>query len=134
MDLIKIVARYTDGKVLRGYTHDFFPDKSLFHLKSIAEENKGRVVEVHLKELKAVFFVKDFLGNPSYNEVKHFTEGQNPLGRKIEVTFKDGEILVGSTVGYDPRRPGFFLFPPDPRSNNVKIFVISTAVSKVSYL
>ncbi len=78
--------------------------------------------------------MRDFIGNPSHNEVKHFTEGQNPSGRKVEVTFKDSEVLVGSTMGYDPKRPGFFLFPPDPRSNNLKIFVISAAVSKVRYL
>ena len=134
MDLIKIVVRYTDGRVLRGYTHDFFPNKSLFHLKLIADGNKNKVIEVHIKELKAVFFVKDFFGNPSYNEEKDFEEGKNPHGRKIEVTFKDGEILSGSTVGYDPNRPGFFIFPVDPRSNNLKIFVISTSVTKVRYL
>jgi hypothetical protein len=131
VDIIKIVTRYADGNVLKGYTHDFFPNKSVFHLKSIFG---GKVVEVHLKDLKGVFFVRDFIGNPSHNEVKHFTEAQNPAGRKVEVTFKDGEILVGSTMGYDQKRLGFFLFPPDPRSNNLKIFVISAAVSKVRYL
>jgi hypothetical protein len=134
MDIIKIVVRYTDGRVLRGYTHDFFPDKSLFHLKLIADGNKDKVIEVHIKELKAVFFVKDFFGNPSYNEERDFEEAKNIHGRKIEVTFKDGEILSGSTVGYDPNRPGFFIFPVDPRSNNLKIFVISKAVTKVRYL
>lgn len=131
MDLIKIVARYADGRVLKGHTHDFFPNKSVFHLKSIFG---GKVVEVHLKDIKALFFVKDFIGNPSHDEVKHFTEGQNLSGRKVEVTFKDGEIFVGSTMGYDQKRLGFFIFPPDPRSNNLKIFVISAAVSKVRYL
>ncbi len=131
MDLIKIVVRYADGRVLKGYTHDFFPDKSLFHLKSIFG---SKVFEIQLKELKAVFFVRDFIGNPSHSEEKHFKEGQNISGRKVEVTFKDGEILVGSTMGYDAKRPGFFLFPVDPRSNNLKIFVISAAVSKVRYI
>jgi hypothetical protein len=131
VDIIKIVARYSDGRFLKGYTHDFFPNKPVFHLKSIFN---GKIVEVHLQDLKAVFFVRDFIGSPSHNEVKHFTGGQNPSGRKVEVTFKDGEIIVGSTMGYDPKRPGFFLFPPDPQSNNLKIFVISTSVSKVRYL
>ncbi|MDO8955490.1 MAG: hypothetical protein Q7W38_01390 [Deltaproteobacteria bacterium] len=52
----------------------------------------------------------------------------------MEVTFKDKEVMVGSVLGYDPKRPGFFLFPSDPHSNNLKIFVVSRAVSKVNYL
>jgi len=46
----------------------------------------------------------------------------------------DGERLIGYTLGYDPRRPGFFLFPADPRSNNLRIIVVSAAVSAVQYL
>ena len=45
--------------------------------------------EVYVKELKAVFFVKDFVGNAAYNEIKHFTEGQQYSGRKVEVTFTE---------------------------------------------
>ena len=32
----------------------------------------------------------------------------NFLGGKVEVTFKDGEVLVGSTLGYDPKSSWFF--------------------------
>jgi len=60
-----------------------------------------------VKELKAVFFVKDFTGNPGYNERKDFAGNQQSVGRKMEVTFSDGEVLVGSTMGHDPKRPGF---------------------------
>jgi hypothetical protein len=84
-----------------------------------------------LKELKAVFFVKDFVGNPSYSERKEFAKDQILHGRKIEVSFKDGETLVGTTTGYDSQREGFFLFPVDPQSNNLRIYIISAAVKKV---
>ena len=50
------------------------------------------------------------------------------------MTFKDGEVLVGSTQGYQQDRPGFFLVPADPRSNNDRIYVVTTAVEKVSFL
>jgi hypothetical protein len=43
-------------------------------------------------------------------------------------------VLVGSTVGYAPQRLGFFLFPVDPKSNNLRVFVISAAVRKVRFL
>jgi len=134
LELIKIVARYADYGVIKGYTHDFFPNKSSFHLQLIAEKHKDKVIEVHLKDLKAVSFVRDFKGKPSYVERKYFTEGQNPTGRNVKVSFKDGEVLVGSTIGYDPKRQGFFLFPADPQTNNLKIFVILSALNKVEFL
>jgi hypothetical protein len=52
----------------------------------------------------------------------------------VEITFTDGETLVGSTLGYDPKRPGFFIFPADPESNNARVFALSKAVRLVRYL
>jgi hypothetical protein len=133
-DLIKIIVRYADYRVVKGYSRDFFPNKSLFHLELIAAGHKGEISEVHMKDLKAVFFVRDFIGNPLYNERKSFTDGQLINGRKVRVSFKDGEMLVGSTMGYDPKRDGFFLFPPDTQSNNMKVFVVLSAVSRVDFI
>ena len=129
---VKIIARYADGKISKGYTHDFFPNKPFFHVHEASGDSSGEGTKVLLKELKAVFFVRDFEGDPSYDERKEFAKGQNPHGRKIEVLFKDGEKLVGTTTGYDPRRDGFFLFPVDPQSNNLRAYIISSAVQKVS--
>ena len=47
------------------------------------------------------------------------------------MTFKDGEVIVGSSLRYDPERPGFFISPADPKGNNLGVFVVSQAVSKV---
>ncbi len=134
MELIKVVIRYADGRVVKGYTRDFFPNKSLFHLEVLSGDSKGEVIEVQLQELKAVFFVRDFLGNPSYNERKYFLAGQQLTGRKVKVLFKDGEVLIGSTVGCDPKRQGFFFFPADPETNNLKIYAVMSAVSKIDFL
>ncbi len=133
MEALKIVARYVDGRVVKGLSQDFFPNKDRFHVYP-ADKTSGETVEILFKELKAVFFVRDFTGNPKYNERKEYVEGEKPSGRKIEVTFKDGEVLVGATLGYDPNRPGFFLFPADPKSNNVRVFAVATAVKKVRFL
>ena len=131
---IKVVVRYTDGRVLKGYTKDFFPNKPFFRLRPAGTEYKGEGLEVLIKDLKAVFFVSDFEGNPPYTERKQFGEGERPPGRKVEVTFVDGEVLVGSNLGYDRHRPGFFLFPVDPQSNNLRVFVVVSAVSNVRFL
>jgi len=133
MEPVKVVARYLDGRRIKGFSQDFFPNKDRFHVYPAAKPS-GEAAEVLLKELKAIFFVKDFTGNYLYNERKEFNQEEKPSGRKIEVTFKDNEVLVGSTLGYDPSRPGFFIFPADPKCNNVRVFAISTAVKKVRFL
>ena len=131
----RIVIRYSDGRVVKGLTADFSPGKSLFHLSVWADTGAtGSVVDVRLDELKAVFFVKDFAGNAAYNEIKSFDGSQAVQGRKIEVQFTDGETLVGTTMGYQPDRPGFFLMPADPNSNNERCFIVKAAVKGVKFL
>lgn len=134
MELIKVVVRYADGRILKGYTRDFFPDKSEFHLELLSDDNQNQLVKIRVNDLKAIFFVRDFKGNPSYNERKRFEDGQIVTGRKIKVTFKDGEVLVGSTVSYQPNRVGFFLFPSDPETNNLKIYALISAIANVEFL
>jgi hypothetical protein len=37
-------------------------------------------------------------------------------------------------MGYNQKDPGFFLFPADPQSNNLRAFVVSAAVKTFKYL
>ncbi len=87
-----------------------------------------------MKDLKALFFVRDFQGNPDYDERKEFDPKGQISGRKVEVVFLDGEVLVGTTLGYEPKRSGFFLHPIDPKSNNIRVFVVCEAVHNVRFL
>ncbi len=91
-------------------------------------------MEVSMKDLNAIFMVRNFIGHPLYKERKKYIEGEKPSGKKVEVTFIDGEVLVGTTLGYNPKRQGFFIFPADPKSNNIRAYVVSSAVEKVRFL
>ena len=133
MEPIKVVVRFLNGNVIKGFTQDFFPNKDRFHLHP-ATKSSGDAMEVLVKDLKAIFFVQDFDGDAQYSERKSYGDGEKIQGRKVEVAFADGEVLVGSTLGYDPKRPGFFIFPADPKSNNIRLFAITSAVKKVRYL
>ncbi len=133
MERIKVVSRYRDGKVLKGFTQNFFPNKDRFHLFP-ADKPSGPALEVFVKDLKAVFVVKDFEGNSKYTERKFFAAEDKPQGRKVEVTFQDGEVMVGSTLGFDLNRIGFFLFPADPQCNNIRVFAVSSCVKKARQL
>ena len=128
----KIVVRYVDGDLLKGFTHDFHPSRAQFSLwPSISATHSERIV-VPMSRLKAVFFVRDFDGDPGYRERKSFTvRGQ---GRRIEVTFADTEVILGTTLNYRPDGLGFFVSPADPGANNTRIFVVGSAVKRVRFL
>src|SRR5262245_42805911 len=111
----RIVARFQDGRVLKGFTADFVPAKDHFHMTEDGQPAGAKPVQVKVADLKALFFVKTFEGDPSHQDSNDPAIG-GP-GRRIKVTFKDGETVVGTTQGYDKTRPGFFVVPVDRTSN-----------------
>ena len=130
----KVVARYQDGRMMKGSTSDFMPNKEVFHVVPAEASLGSKPVDVSVKDLKAVFFVKDFTGNARYRERKDF-DGTKPVaGRKIKVVFKDGEVMTGTTQGYQPGRPGFFIVPADPQSNIERFFVVSAATREIAFV
>lgn len=131
--LNKVVARFADGHVIKGMTADFFPAKDSFHV-DVNGSVETDPLEVHMNELKALFFVKDFAGDPTYRERKTFDPAHPPAGRQIRVEFLDGEVLVGTTTGYQRSRPGFFVVPADPDTNNERCYVVTAATRDVAFL
>ena len=129
-ELQKVVARYRDGRMIKGFTRNFFSNKDLFHV-SPPDNPYGEGKRVQMRELKAVFFVRDFNGNPEYHEQRKYKAEDSPFGHRMEVTFSDGEVQVGATMSFNLDRMGFFITPADPGSNNTKIFAISTSVENV---
>jgi hypothetical protein len=129
----RIVAHFKDGRLLKGFTHDFTPVKDTFHLTSELENDKGQIYEVFCPNLKAIFFVKTLLGNKGYKEKKRFNEVDTSgmRGIKIKIEFSDGEVMCGISLGYSKKRKGFFIVPVDPKSNNERVYVIASAVRDV---
>jgi hypothetical protein len=130
----QIVARYVDGRIIKGITNDFLPAKDRFHLFVNGSAPGTRAIEILVADLKALFFVKDLTGSPKHSESNQFDPVKPPVGRKIRVVFKDGEVVVGTTQGYQPGRPGFFLVPADEKSNNNRCFVVAAATKEVTLL
>jgi hypothetical protein len=126
----KVVAHFLDDTLLRGTTLDFFANRSSFHLKP---QDGGPVREVHCKDLKALFFVKDLAGLPGRESVRGFVAGpaETNQGKKIAVRFQDGELLCGYTLSYSAGRDGFFVTPADTTSNNLRVYVLSAATEEV---
>ena len=126
----KLVVRYLDGRVLKGHSRDFFPNKTHFHLQPVDGTDP---LTVTVSDLKGVFTVRSFEGDPENRSRRHDVE-QPGLGKKIKVTFKDGEVVIGYTSGYSANRPTFFVFPADPDSNTERILVITAASTSVEFL
>ena len=135
MNQNKIVVRYSDGRLQKGTTMDFIPGKDSFHFMpadGVLPEKK--LMEIRCDRLKAVFFVRDLDGNPRYKDKNEFEPGKPIIGRKIQVLFKDGERLVGTTYAYQPGRSGFFIAPADPHSNIERCFVVTGATRLVTLM
>ena len=130
----KVVARYRDGRVVKGFTQDFLPNRQVFHLAPEEGPMAGRPVLVELAALKAVFFVKDLRGDPRRVERMEFDPAKPVIGKKVRVVFSDGEVMLGTTHGYQPGRPGFFLAPADPESNADRCFVVTAATRAIELL
>ncbi len=130
----KVVARFADGHMVKGVTSDFVPAKDRFHVSEASAAPGSRPTEVQTKDLKALFFVKDFAGDPKHGDRNAFDPSHPAFGRRIRVLFKDGELLVGTTQGYQPGRPGFFMVPADVSSNTERCYVVSAATAEVAFL
>ena len=121
-----MVVRYADGRVLKGYA-DFDPEQAGFRLVPLGDPD-AEGVEVLVKDLKAVFFVRSFDGDPGHGESKDLYQARPVDTRKVSVRFRDGEELVGHTRQLDRYRSGLFFTPLDPRSNNLRVFAVFDAL------
>jgi Family of unknown function (DUF6982) len=125
--LQKVVAHFIDHSVIKGTSADVDPKRPVCHVHTPARE----VVEVDMRQVKALFFVKDLDGKPGYHETQAPADGDQRLrgSRQVEVAFADGERLGGLMNRFPPLGPFFFMLPIDPQSNNVRILVNRDAVA-----
>ena len=122
----RVVVRYVDGRILKGYAN-FDPAEPRLRLVP-RDDLEGEGIEIAVKDLKAVFFVRAFEGDPGYDESKDLYQARPPDTRKVSVRFRDGEELVGHTRQLDRHRAGLFFTPLDPRSNNLRVFAVFDAI------
>jgi hypothetical protein len=130
----QVVAHTRAGQLIKGVTNDFFPNKDRFHLVPAGSSPGTKPLEILLADLKGLFFVKDFAGKPGHVKKNTFDQRQVFQGKKLRVVFHDGEILFGTTQGYQPGRPAFFMIPADPESNNERCFIITAATKEITVL
>jgi hypothetical protein len=131
----KVVARYKDGRVCKGFARDPEPAAGRLRL-SVPGEALGSM-EIPLEELKGVFFVKSWDGNAAYVERDDgFSEGAPGFNgayrlQRTVAGFHDGERMKGYSYNYTPGQATLSFFPYDPFGNNYKILIVCSALSDV---
>ncbi|MCL5023838.1 MAG: hypothetical protein M1497_10815 [Nitrospirae bacterium] len=131
--------RCLDGRLVKGYIGDFLPSDETVSL----EDESSRTLTFAVDDLKAIFFVKTYIGDKDHVERKVFSDPIS-LGKRIFVKFKDGECMTGYIEGDIPwgkgfflepkRSSGFFLVPVDDKSNNRRVFVVASSVLAVTVM
>ncbi|MBI5710834.1 MAG: hypothetical protein HZC42_11105 [Candidatus Eisenbacteria bacterium] len=126
----RVVAHLLGGKLLKGTTQDFFPNRPVFHIQPT---EGGPTVEVRARQIKALFFVRRLEGDTERRDIRGFlaAPGETAQGRKLAVRFKDGELLCGYSLTYSPDREGFFMFPADCGGNNIRVYVVTSSTAEV---
>jgi len=129
----KVVVKYQNGEIIKGWVEDFRLDRESFILFPLIEYSQEERMEINFDALKAVFFVKDFLGDKNYKKVRTFNIDLKitPSQRKLIVNFVDGEHLYGTSHDYGRYKIGFFIYPIDPKDNSERIFIVQSAVESV---
>jgi hypothetical protein len=127
----KVIVTFSDGTSLQGYTNPLrIQDDPLDVLTTNGEHR-----QVALKEIRAVYFVRDF--TEDYEpERKAFFSRPKLDGLWVRLKFRDNQTLEG-VVSNDLLAlldSGIQITPPDLNGAAVRIFVPRSALSEVTVL
>jgi len=125
----KVVVHMKGGKIHKGLTRSFDPEAETFYL--LPAEGGGVPVRIPIADMKALFWVRDFVGDADFVARKDFAAVAHS-GRRAVIRFRDGEEIWGTVAG-EPgdADAGFFFYPADGADNNVKIFVVRSSLEEL---
>ena len=128
----KVVVRKMDRDSINGYVA---PANFVREGKLELLNTAGNVVTIELKDIKVVYFVREF-GDADSPSRKTFTTRPRTEGLWVRLRFKDNEVLEGMMPNdlSLTTAEGFLINPPDLRSNTQRIFVPRTALESLTVL
>ena len=120
MELRKVIVRFLDGRVIPGFAPLFEEGTDPVPAVDLA----GMPLLLPLADLKAVFYVRTFSGNPEYDAPKS-VEGLlvGPQAAVLRLPFTDGETVLAEALAPPPPGRGFFVTVLDPEDNNLLLYV-----------
>jgi hypothetical protein len=128
----KVIVRKMDRDSISGYVA---PANFVHEGKLELLNTAGNVVGIDLKEIKGVYFVREF-GDSESLARKTFTSRPRTEGLWVRVKFKDNEIVEGLMPNDLSQQiaEGFLINPPDLRSNTQRIFIPRAALDSLTVL
>ena len=127
----KVIVRMLD----RAWQAGYLPASSFVLEGSITLlDLSGKVQLVSLSDVKWICFVRDFhsgdMDQPERLLRKRFASRPRTEGLWLRVKLKDAEVLEGMAQNDAAflDKDGFFLIPPDSRSNTQRIFLPRVAI------
>lgn len=129
----KVLVRRFDREPLNGFVN---PQSYLLPAGVELMKTDGTVAVVPYEEIKIVCFVKDFEASEAPPERLVFHTRPKMDGLWIRMRFRDGEVMDGilSNNLLQLETYGFTFIPPEPYSNNQKIFSPRQALSEFHVL
>jgi hypothetical protein len=128
----KVIVRKNDRDSVNGFVApaNFVVDGRLELLNTT-----GNVVTIDLRDIKAVYFVRDFADSDVLAR-KTFTTRPRTEGLWVRLKFRDNEVIEGILPNDLTQNPaeGFLVNPPDLRSNTQRIFIPRNALASVNVL
>ncbi len=129
----KVLVRRFDREPLTGFVN---PQSYLSPAGVELMKTEGTVAVVPYREIKTVCFVKDFEVAEAGPESRVFHTRPKMDGLWVRMRFRDGEVMDGilsnNLLQLDPY--GFTFVPPEPYSNNQRIFSPREALSEFHVL
>lgn len=128
----KVIVRKMDRDSVSGYVS---PTQFVNEGKVEVLNTAGTVVSIDLREIKGVYFVREF-GEAESLARKTFTTRPRSEGLWVRLRFKDSEVLEGLMPAdlLQTMPEGYLVNPPDQRSNTQRIFVPRTALESLTVL
>src|SRR6266536_3100054 len=128
----KVIVRKSDRDSISGFVA---PANFVVAGKLELLNTTGNVVAIDLREIKAVYFVREFSDSEVMSR-KTFTTRPRTEGLWVRLKFKDSEVIEGMMPNDLAQNPeeGFLINPPDLRSNTQRVFVPRSALSAVTVL
>jgi hypothetical protein len=128
----KVIVRKMDRDSVSGYVS---PAQFVHEGKLELLNTAGTVVLIDLREIKGVYFVREFGDSESLTR-KTFTSRPRTEGLWVRLRFKDSEVLEGLMPADLTQNvaEGYLVTPPDQRSNTQRIFVPRTALESLTVL
>jgi hypothetical protein len=128
----KVVVRKIDRDSVNGY---IAPTNFVREGKLELLNTAGNVVAIDLRDIKVVYFVREF-GETESLPRKTFTTRPRTEGLWVRLKFKDNETIEGLMPNdlSSNLAEGFLLNPPDLRSNTQRMFVPRSALESFTVL